>query len=47
VPIKRNISFKMEPLMGTIVPQENKKESIFKAGTMLERNKRSLTKKGT
>ena len=47
VPIKRNISFKTEPLMGTIVPQVNKKEPIFKAGTMLERNKRSLTKKGT
>jgi len=47
VPIKRNISFKTEPLMGTIVPQVNKKEPIFKAGTMLERNKRSLRKKGT
>ena len=33
--------------MGTIVPQVNKKEPIFKAGTVLERNKRSLTKKGT
>ena len=33
--------------MGTIVPQVNKKEPIFKAETMLERNKRSLTKKGT
>jgi len=31
--------------MGTIVPQANKKEPIFKAGTMLEKNKRSLTKK--
>jgi len=45
VPIKRNISFKTEPLMGTIVPQVNKKEPV--SGTMLERNKRSLTKKGT
>jgi len=47
VPMKRNISFKMEPLMGTIVPQMNKKEPTFKAGTMIERNKRSVTRKGT
>ena len=45
VPIKRNISFKTEPLMGTIVPQMNKKEPIFKAGTMLERNNVPLQKK--
>ena len=31
VPIKRNISFKMEPLMGTIVPQVNIKEPIFQS----------------
>jgi len=47
VPIKRNISFKTEPLRGTIVPQMNKKEPLFKAGTMIKRNKCSLTRKGT
>jgi len=46
VPIKRNISFKAEPLMGTIVTQINK-EPIFKAGTKIKRNKCSLTRKGT
>ena len=45
VPVKRNMLFKTEPLMGTTVPQVNNKEPIFKAGTMLERNKRSTTKK--
>jgi len=45
--MKRNISFKTEPLMGTIVPQMNEKEPIFKAGTTIERNKRSFTRKGT
>ena len=30
-PIKRNISFKTEPLMETIVPQVNKKEPIFQS----------------
>jgi len=47
VPIKRNISFKTEPLMGTSVPQINQRKTIFKAGTMMERNKRSSTRKGT
>ena len=47
VPIRRNISFKTEPLIETIVPEMNKKEPIFKAGTMIERNKRSFKGKGT
>jgi len=31
--------------MGTTFPQMNEKEPIFKAGTVLERNKRSSTNK--
>jgi len=45
VPIKRNISFKTKPLIGTIGPQMNEKEPIFKGGTAKERNKRSFTRK--
>ena len=33
--------------MGTIVPPMNKTEPIFKAGTLIETNKRSFTRKGT
>jgi len=45
VPIKRYISFKTEQLIGTIVPQMNEKEPIFKAGKAKEKNKRSFTRK--
>ena len=37
VPIKRNFLFKTEPLMGTIVPQLNKKEPIFQSRNIVRK----------
>ena len=45
VPIKRNISFKTEPLMGTIVPQVNKKEPIFQSRNNVRKEQTFLYKK--
>ena len=45
VPTKRNISFKTEPLMGTIVPQVNKKEPVFKAEANVRKEQTFLYKK--
>ena len=45
VPIKRNISFKTEPLMGTIVPQVNKKEPILQSRNNVGKEQTFLYKK--
>ena len=45
VPIKRNISFKTEPLMGTIVPQVNTKEPIFQSRNNVRKEQTFLYKK--
>ena len=45
VPIKRNISFKTEPLMGTIVPQVNEKEPIFQNRNNVRKEQTFLYKK--